>query len=354
MLAQTSSKTPVSLAEESSPMEAYQLTEFAGPSALTPTSLASPEPGPGQVAVRIRAASLNYRDLMLARGIYNPKLKLPIIPVSDGAGEVIANGPGSTRFKPGDRVVANFMPGWVDGELDEAKARTALGAESAGMLAQEVVIAESGLLPIPESLSFEQAATLPCAGVTAWNAVVEQGRVRPGDVVLVQGTGGVSLFALQFAHAAGATVIATSGSDEKLARARALGATHGINYKTTPDWDRAARELTGGRGVDLVVEVGGAGTLPRSMKAVRMNGVVVLIGVLSGLGEVNPLPILMKGVGVQGIFVGSRVMFEAMLRAITANAIEPVIDRVFPFAEAQAAYEHLASQTHFGKIVIQV
>ncbi len=335
-------------------MRAYQLTEFGGPAAIKPVSLPSPAPGVGQVAIRVRAVALNYRDLMLAQGVYNPKLKLPITPVSDGAGEVIANGPGANRFQAGDRVVANFMPGWVEGRLDEAKARTALGAESAGMLAEEVVVAESGLLPIPGSLSFEQAATLPCAGVTAWNAVVECGRVRPGDVVLVQGTGGVSLFALQFAHAAGATVIATSSSDDKLARAKALGATHGVNYKTTPEWDRAVRDLTGGRGVDLVVEVGGAGTLARSVKAVRMNGVIVLIGVLAGMGEVNPLPILMKGVGVQGIFVGSRAMFEAMNQAMTANRIEPVIDRVFPFDEAPAAYAHLASQKHFGKIVIQV
>lgn len=335
-------------------MQAYQLTEFTGPSGLKAASLPSPAPGPGQVKLRIRAVSLNYRDLLLAGGLYNPKLKLPITPVSDGAGLVIENGPGASRFQPGDRVVVNFMPGWVEGRLDEVKARTALGAESAGMLAEEVVVDESGLVAIPEALSFEQAATLPCAGVTAWNAVVECGRVKPGDVVVVQGTGGVSLFALQFAHAAGATVIATSSSDDKLARAKALGAAHGVNYKTTPEWDRAVREFTGGRGVDLVVEVGGAGTLPRSVKAVRMNGVIALIGVLAGLGEVNPMPILMKGVGVQGIFVGSRTMFEAMNRAMAANRIEPVIDRVFPFEEAPAAYAHLAGQTHFGKVVVKV
>ncbi len=334
-------------------MKAYRLNAFEGPKALEMVDTPARAPGPGEVAVRIRAASLNFRDLMMARGVYNPRLKLPIQPVSDGAGEVVGLGPGVQRFKIGDRVAINFMPGWVEGELDDDKARSALGGEAAGVLAEQVVVPESALVSIPGNLSFEEAATLPCAALTAWHAVIECTRTRPGDVVLVQGTGGVSLFALQFAKAAGATVIATSGSDEKLKRALELGADHGVNYRTNPDWDKAAREHTGGRGVDLIVEVGGAGTLPRSLKAVRTAGTIVLIGVLTGAGEFNPIPILMRSVKVQGVFVGSRAMFESMNKCVSAHAIKPVVDRVFAFEQAQAAYEHLASQAHFGKVVIR-
>jgi len=334
-------------------MKAYQLTSFEGSRGLKLAEVESRPPGPGEAVVRVRAASLNYRDLLLAQGLYNPRLKLPVVPVSDCAGEITALGPGSGRFPVGTRVVVSFMTGWIEGELDELKARSALGAESPGVLAHEIVVPEQALAAIPDSLSFEQAATLPCAGVTAWNAVVESGQLKPGGTVLVQGTGGVSLFALQFAKAAGATVIATSSSDQKLARAMALGADHGVNYKTSPDWEKFAREQTGGRGVDLVVEVGGAGTLPRSMRAVRSGGTIALIGVLAGLGEVNPMPLLMKGIRLQGVFVGSRVMLEAMIRAIATHHITPVVDRVFPFEQAQQAYDHLASQTHFGKVVIE-
>ena len=280
----------------------------------------------------------------MSRGVYNPKLKLPIIPISDGAGEVHATGAGVTRFKPGDQVVASFMPDWVDGPADEEKARSALGGGGVGLLAEQAVLPEHGLVPIPRHLSIEEAATLPCAAVTAWNALVERGGVKPGDTVLVQGTGGVSLFALQFARLAGARVIATSSSDQKLARARELGAADGINYKTTPDWDKRARELTAGRGVDQIIEVGGAGTLPRSMRAVRSGGYIALIGVLSGgSGEVNPMPIVMKSIRVQGIFVGSRAMFEAMNRAIEASQLRPVVDRVFDFEQAPQALKYLES-----------
>jgi NADPH:quinone reductase-like Zn-dependent oxidoreductase len=333
-------------------MRAYRLHEFGGPDALRCEDLPSLKPGPGQVLVRLRAASLNYRDLMIAKGIYNPRLKLPIIPLSDGAGEVVAAGDGASRFKAGDRVVACFAPAWLDGPPTEAKGRSALGADAGGMLAEEVVLPEDGLLPIPAYLGFAKAATLPCAAVTAWNALVENGGIKPGDTVLVQGTGGVSLFALQFATLAGATVIATSSSDEKLARARALGASEGINYKTNPDWDKRVRELTGGQGVDLIVEVGGAGTLPKSVRAARLGGYIALIGVLSGGGEFNPTSILMKSIRLQGIFVGSRRMFEDMLRAIEASQLQPVVDRVFPFDQAVDALKHLESGAHFGKVVI--
>jgi NADPH:quinone reductase-like Zn-dependent oxidoreductase len=307
------------------------------------------------VSVRVRATSLNYRDLLVVKGHYNPKIVLPCVPLSDGAGEVVTLGPGVSRFKPGDRVAAAFMPGWVAGAPSEAAAKSALGGGAAGMLAETVVIAAEGLVAIPEHLTFEEAATLPCAAVTAWHALVTEGHLQAGDTVLVQGTGGVSLFALQFARLHGARVIATSSSDEKLQRARALGASDGINYKTTPDWDKAVRELTGGQGVSHVVEVGGAGTLTRSLRAVKIGGRVSLIGILTGgAAEVNTVPILMKNLRVQGIYVGSREMFEAMNRAIALHRLRPVVDRVFTFDQAREAFKYLESAGHFGKIVIRL
>jgi NADPH:quinone reductase-like Zn-dependent oxidoreductase len=281
-------------------------------------------------------------------------MRLPVTPLSDGAGEVAAAGPGGSRFNAGQRVVVPFMPGWLDGEPDDDKARSALGAGGKGMLCEYVALPEQALLPIPKHLSFEEAATLPCAGVTAWNALITSGGLEPGDTVLTQGTGGVSLFAIQFARLAGARVIATSSSDQKLARALELGGTDGINYRTTGDWDKKARELTAGKGVDYIVEVGGAGTLPKSLRAVRLGGYIALIGVLGGVGDVNFVPILMKHIRVQGIFVGSRAMFESMNRAIETAGLHPVIDRVFEFEEAPQAFKHLESGTHFGKVVIRV
>jgi NADPH:quinone reductase-like Zn-dependent oxidoreductase len=335
-------------------MKAYRLHEFSGPSGLKLEDIPNPAPGPGEVLVRLRAISLNYRDLMMTKGVYNPKLKLPIVPVSDGAGEVVATGAGADRYKEGERVVVPFMPGWLEGPPDEEKARSALGGGGPGLLAEQAVIPAAALLPIPGHFSFEEAAALPCAGVTAWNAVVASGHIKPGDAVLVLGTGGVSLFALQFARLAGARVIATSGSDQKLARALQLGASDGINYKSTPEWDKRVRELTAGIGVDQVIEVGGAGTLPKSVRSVRLGGYIALIGVLSGLGEISPLPILMKNIRVQGIFVGSRSMFQDMNRAIETSQLRPVIDRVFPFEQAVAALEHLEGGAHFGKVVVRI
>jgi NADPH:quinone reductase-like Zn-dependent oxidoreductase len=315
-------------------MKVYEIRDHFGLDALTLTERPQPAPGPHEVLVRIKAASLNYRDLMVVKGQYNPKMPLPRIPCSDAAGEVAAIGSDVTRVKVGQRVAAIFMQKWIDGEVDEAKAKSALGGAIDGLLAEYAVLHEDGLVAVPEHLSFEEAATLPCAGVTAWHGLVTEGHVKRGDSVLVQGTGGVSLFALQFALLKEARVIITSSSDDKLRRARTLGAHDGINYKTTPEWDDKVRELTGGRGVDHVVEVGGAGTLGQSLRAVRMGGQISLIGVLSGTGQVNPLPILMKNVRVQGIFVGSREMFEAMNSTIARNEMRPIIDRVFPFAEA--------------------
>jgi NADPH:quinone reductase-like Zn-dependent oxidoreductase len=335
-------------------MRAFRLHSFDGPDAMRLEDLPTPTPGHGQVVVRMKAASVNYRDLLISRGQYNPRLLLPMVPLSDGAGEVAVIGPGVTRFKPGDRVSGNFMTGWVEGPIDAAKGRTTLGGEVSGVLAEEVVLPEVSLVRIPEHLSYEEAATLPCAAVTAWHALVFSGGIKPGDTVLTLGSGGVSVFALQFARLAGARVIATSSSDGKLARLKERGASELINYRSTPDWDRRVRELTGGVGVDHVVEVGGAGTLPRSLKSVRVGGHVALIGVLTGLGEVNPIGILMNSIRLHGIFVGSRVMFEAMNRAIASSGLLPVIDRVFPFEESVAAIKHLEGGNHFGKIVIRI
>jgi NADPH:quinone reductase-like Zn-dependent oxidoreductase len=335
-------------------MKAYRVHELTGPGGLRLDDLPDPVPGPGQVLVRLRACSLNFRDLLMCKGAYNPKIRLPYLPLSDGAGEVVATGAGVIRVKPSQRVVVNFMPGWVEGPPDEEKARSALGAGGDGLLAELAVLPEQGLLPFPAHLSFEEAATLPCAAVTAWNALVDSGGMKPGDSVLIQGTGGVSLFALQFAHRAGARVIVTSKSDQKLARAIEMGASDGINYTTTPDWDKRVRELTAGKGVDMIVEVGGAGTLPTSLKAVRLGGYIALIGVLSGGGDINPVPILMKNIRVQGIFVGSRRMFEAMNRAIETAALHPVVDRVFSFDQAIEAMKYMETGAHFGKVVIRV
>ncbi|HVS38232.1 MAG TPA: NAD(P)-dependent alcohol dehydrogenase [Gemmataceae bacterium] len=337
-------------------MKAIRIHRFGDAEELRIEEAPEPRPGPGQVRVRIRAASLNYRDLLILKGLYSRNLSLPLIPLSDGAGEVVEAGPGATRFAVGARVAGIFMQTWLGGMLSESNSKSALGGAIDGLLAEQVVLNEDGLVAVPEHLSFEEAATLPCAAVTAWNALMELsgGGVRPGETVLTLGTGGVSLFALQFAHMAGARVIATSSSDAKLERAKQLGASDGVNYKTTPEWDKKVRDLTGGVGVDHVVEVGGAGTLPRSLKAVRAAGHVALIGVLSGAGDVNPMPVLMKAVRLQGVFVGSRAMFEAMNRAIALHRMKPVIDRVFGFEEVRAAYRHLESGAHFGKIVLRL
>jgi NADPH:quinone reductase-like Zn-dependent oxidoreductase len=335
-------------------MKAYEVAESFGLDSLTLTDRSTPEPGYDEVLLQMRAWSLNYRDLMVAKGTYNPRLRLPLVPLSDGVGAVVAVGEGVTRVQVGDRVAGNFMPGWVSGELTEAMAKSALGGGKEGLLAEYVVLPAEGVVHVPEHLSDEEAATLPCAALTAWHALITEGGLKPGDTVLTQGTGGVSLFALQFARLAGAAVIITSSSDEKLARVRKLGAAAGLNYKTAPDWDKRVRELTGDVGVDHVVEVGGAGTLGRSFRAVRLGGRISLIGVLTGgSGEVNPMPVLMKNIRLQGIFVGSREMFEAMNRAIALHQLRPVVDRVFPFAEAPEAYRYLESGAHFGKVCIR-
>jgi NADPH:quinone reductase-like Zn-dependent oxidoreductase len=335
-------------------MKVFELQAF-GLDSLTLIERPEPQPGPGHVLLQMRAFSLNYRDLMVVKGVYNPKQRLPLIPLSDGVGKVAAVGEGVTRVKVGDRVAGIFMQKWLCGKITEDKARSSLGAQAEGVLAEYVVLHEEGVIHVPEHLTDEEAATLPCAAVTAWHALMTEGGVGPGDTVLVLGTGGVSLFGLQFARLAGARVLATSSSDAKLERVAQLGASDGINYKKNPDWDKMARALTGGMGVDHVVEVGGPGTLPQSLRAVRMGGRISLIGVLAdGSNQVNPLPILMKNVRVQGIYVGSRDMFEAMNRAIVVHHLRPVVDRVFAFQEVREALRYMERGAHFGKICIHI
>lgn len=314
-----------------------------------------PVPGAGEVQVKFHAASLNYRDLLFAWGLYNPHPNLPAVPFSDGAGEVTAVGAEVAKWKVGDRVAPIFMQGWLSGPPNPSHPATALGGGNIdGVLREYGTFAEEGLVRIPDHLSYEEAATLPCAAVTAWNALVCIGQIKAGDTILTLGTGGVSIFALQLAKLHGAKVIATSSSDEKLARVRALGADETINYKTTPDWDKEVLRLTGKAGVDHVVEVGGAGTLPRSINAARIGGLVSVIGVLSQGEGLDSMKVLMKSLRVQGIFVGSREMAEALNRAMTQARLKPVIDRVFDFAEVPAALKYMQSGSHFGKIVVRI
>lgn len=333
-------------------MKAYEVRQF-GVENLALVEREEPSAGAREVVVRFRAASLNYRDLMFVKGTYHPKAKLPAVPFSDGAGEVVATGRDVTRWKIGDRVCPIFAQGWLEGEPSPRKNRTALGGgDLDGVLREYGAFDEDGLVKIPESLSFEEAATLPCAAVTTWNALVNSGKLKAGDTVLTLGTGGVSVFAMQFAKMHGARVIATSSSDEKLERAKELGADMTINYRSAPDWDREVLSLTNRAGVDHVVEVGGAGTLAKSLNSVRVGGHVALIGVLAGGGDFDPRGILMRSIRVQGVFVGSRRMFEELNGAIEANGLKPVIGKTFAFAEAREALRYMESGSHFGKIVI--
>lgn len=328
-------------------MKVYEIRVAQGIDALELTERLEPVPAHGQVVVKMRAASLNYRDLSVIRGAYGRGLALPRIPLSDGAGEVTALGPGVTRWAVGDRVAGIFMQKWIYGPIDDSKSASALGGAIDGVLAEYVAFDQEGLVRIPDHLSFEEAATLPCAAVTVWHCL--EG-IKAGETLLTLGTGGVSIFAVQFAKIMGADVVATSSSDAKLERLRAMGVSTLINYKNTPEWDKAVREYARA-GVDRVIEVGGAGTLGRSIKAVRTGGTIALVGVLTG-GEINPTPLLMRTIRLQGVYVGSRDMFEAMNRMISLHRLRPVIDRVFPFAEARDAYRHLESGAHFGKVVI--
>jgi len=336
-------------------MNAYELQTTGSLDGLRLADRPQPQPAHGQIILNVRAASLNYRDLIVMQGAYG-KASLPLVPLSDGAGEVVAVGEGVTHWQPGDRVVGTFFPDWLSGPVTAEATKAAQGGGSThGMLAEFVALSAQGAVRVPEHLSFEEAATLPCAALTAWNALVDQGRLQAGETVVLLGTGGVSLFGLQIAKLHGARTIITSSSDEKLARATALGADATINYRTTPDWEKKVLELTSGRGADHVLEVGGAGTFAKSLRATRLGGHVALIGVLTGVAsELRVTDILMKSLRVNGIYVGSRAMFESLNRAVSQHQLKPVIDRVFPFVEARAAYEHLQSGRHFGKVVISI
>lgn len=335
-------------------MKIWQIPSF-GIDKLEMVERPTPQPARGQVLVKVHAVSLNYRDLLVAFGRYNPRLVLPRIPCSDGAGEIVAVGEDVTRWKVGQRVAGIFMQNWIEGLPDAAKQRGALGGDIDGMLAEYMALDDRGLVEVPPHLSWEEAATLPCAGVTAWNAVVHAGKVKAGDTVLIQGTGGVSIFALQFARLLGARVLGTSSSEEKLQRAQTHGLESGVNYKRTQDWAAWVLEQTGGAGADLVVEVGGAGTLSQSLKAIRVGGVVAQIGVLSQSTEPFVIfPILHKQVHLEGIYVGSRAHFEEMNRAFALHSMQPVVDQIFAFADFPRALRTIESGSHFGKLVIRV
>jgi NADPH:quinone reductase-like Zn-dependent oxidoreductase len=341
-------------------MRAYPIRQF-GLDHLEQAELPMLQIAPGMVLIRVHAVSLNYRDLMVVKGLYNPKMELPRIPCSDGAGEVVAIGSGVGQVKVGDRVCGIFMQRWLDGPLTAERSKAALGGDVDGMLAEYVLLAEDGVVRFPEHLSYEEGATLPCAGVTAWNALQYAGEpalpVLAGETVVIQGTGGVSIFALQFARLLGARVVGTSSSEEKLTRAYGLGLEAGCNYKQRPEWSKWVVEVTGGKGADRIIEVGGASTFGQSLRAARVGGVIAQIGVLSGSAmseSVSLTPILHKQLRVQGIYVGSRAMFEQMNGAIERTRLHPVIDRVFDFDQAREAFLHLQSAAHFGKVVIRI
>jgi NADPH:quinone reductase-like Zn-dependent oxidoreductase len=335
-------------------MKVHEVRQF-GVENLVQVERDKPEPTANEVVVKFHAVSLNYRDLMFVKGFYNPKARLPAVPCSDGSGEVVAVGANAKKWKVGDRVCPIFMQAWLEGPLSIEKRRTALGGgDLDGVLREFGAFDENGLVEVPARLSLEEAATLPCAAVTAWNALVVSGKLKPGETVLILGTGGVSIFALQFAKMQGARVILTSSSDQKLTKAKGLGADETINYKKIPDWDKEVLRLTGGVGVDHVIEVGGAGTLSKSINSVRIGGHVAVIGVLAGAGEFDPRSILMKSVRMQGLLVGSRLMFGEMNKAIEGNRLKPVIDKTFAFAEASEALRYMESGSHFGKIVVSL
>ncbi|MGH7090055.1 MAG: zinc-dependent alcohol dehydrogenase family protein [Stellaceae bacterium] len=336
-------------------MKCYELQATSGFDALKQVERERPKPGPHQVLVRVRAASFNYRDVMIAGGGYAGRAKLPLIPLSDGAGEVVETGSAVTHVKAGDRVCGIFFQRWITGPVRPDIQDAALGGTADGMLTEFALLDGEGVVPVPAHLTDEEAACLPCAGVTAWNGLVEaSGGVKPGDAVLLLGTGGVSIFGLQFARLAGARAIVVSTDDEKMRRARELGAAETLNAKSVPDWQDKVRAATQGRGVDHVLDVTGGETTAKALLSLRLGGHIAIIGARSGPGgELDRRQILQRGLKISGINVGSRAMFEAMNRAIAANGIRPVVDRTFPFRDAVAAYREFATGRHFGKVVIR-
>lgn len=336
-------------------MKAYVINEF-GIDNLSIQEIPTPEPAAGEVLIKFHAASLNFRDLMVVKGAYNPRMKMPAVPFSDGAGEIVAVGENVTKWNVGDRVMPIFVQQWFDGEANDKNRRTALGAgaEWDGVLREYGSFDQESIVAVPEHLSYEEASTLPCAAITAWHAIVESGKAKAGETLLTLGTGGVSIFALQFAKMLGLEVISTSGSNEKIEKLKELGADHTINYRETPDWHKTVLEITNKVGVDHVIEVGGAGTVSRSINAVRTSGHVALIGALTGGEGIDPVSIFMRLIRLQGVFTGSRRMFEDMNKAISENKIKPVIDTVFDFGDAVSALKYMESGSHFGKIVVKI
>jgi NADPH:quinone reductase-like Zn-dependent oxidoreductase len=332
--------------------------ELQGPGGIDELKLVDkpvPQAGKGELLVRLTAASLNYRDLLTVKGGYGSRQKFPLVPCSDGAGVVEAVGEGVRGFAIGDRVIGSFFEGWLGGEPSEAKMRSSLGGAVDGTLTEYRVFPAAAVVKTPAHLSDIEAAALPCAGLTAWSAVVKLGGIRPGQTVLTQGSGGVSIFALQFAKLCGARVIATSSSDAKLERLRALGADVTLNYKAVPDWGKRVREITG-HGVDLVVEVGGVGTLNESIRATRIGGTIAFIGVLAGPPQKESrLPLMvMQQQRLQGVTVGSVEDLQALCDALALHGTKPVIDRVFPFDQVKDAFHHMAGGAHFGKVAISI
>jgi NADPH:quinone reductase-like Zn-dependent oxidoreductase len=335
-------------------MRAWQITEHGSTRGLECVDLPLPEPAANEVLVRVRAVSLNYRELTTLDAQRPGNLPPPLVPCSDGAGEVVGTGANVSRFSVGDCVAGIFFRDWIGGAFELRHHKCALGGSVHGMLREYVSLPEHALVGLPEHLSFDEGATLPCAAVTVWQALFSRGNLKPGETVLVLGTGGVSIFALQLASATGARVIVTSSNDAKLERARSLGAWATVNYRTTPDWDAEVWRITEKRGVDHVVEVGGPGTLGKSMNSVAPSGQIALIGVLTGFGapDASLFPIVARNVRLDGIYVGSRADFESLNAFVAEHKVHPIIDRVFPFAEAREAYAHLRSGAHFGKVVI--
>lgn len=334
-------------------MRAYEIVSDGGIDALALNTRQSPQPGQGQILVALRASSINYRDLStiedpVARGIAYPR-----IPNSDGAGEVIAVGAGVTRFKAGDRVAGCFFQHWSDGGISAAAMASAMGGPIDGVLAEQTLLSEAGAVPLPAHMSFAEGATLPCAGVTAWNCLVEQGGLKAGNTALFLGTGGASIFGLQIAKMLGARAIITSSSDAKLERAKGLGADELINYRRTPEWEARVLDLTNGAGVDVTLETGGGGTLEKTIEATRIGGTISLIGVLTG-GAINPAAVMRKSIRLQGVYVGSRRMFEDMNAAFAQNQVHPVVDQEFEFEDARSAYHAMRGAGHFGKLVVTI
>lgn len=336
-------------------MRAYEINEF-GIDKLSVTERPEPVAGNGEVVVKFHAASLNFRDLMIVEGAYNPRLQMPVVPLSDGAGEVVSIGEGVTKWRVGDRVMPIFCQQWYDGESTDEKRRTALagGPEWDGVLREAGAFSQDSLVRVPDHLSYVEAATLPCAALTAWHALVTSGGIKAGDSVLTIGTGGVSIFAAQIAQLHGAEVISTTGSSEKAAKLNEMGIGNVINYREDPDWDKEVMRITNRRGVDHVVEVGGSGTLTRSINSVRTSGHIAVIGAVAEPGDVNPITILMRSIRLQGIFTGSRSQLEELVRAFEIGETRPVIDRVFTFDQARDAMNYMKSGSHFGKVVINI